>query len=68
MIALYLAKLVKQEPKDPSDWIALDIWALLSFIYVDILLAKPFLILVVGLVVKNKSCGNYSWEFFSGSF
>ena len=45
-------------PKDPPDWTVLNIWALLSFISVDIFLAKAFLTLVVCLVVRNKSCGN----------
>ena len=40
------------------DWVILDIWVLLSFISVDILLAKVFLVLVVCLVVGNNSCGN----------
>ena len=44
--------------KDPPDWVILDIWAILSFIPVDIFLAKAFLILVVCLVVRNNSCGN----------
>ena len=33
---------------------------LLSFISVDILLEKAFLILVVSLVARNNSCGNSS--------
>ena len=46
-------KLPNQKPKDPSDWIIFDIWTLLSFISVDVLLAKAFYILVVRLVVRN---------------
>ena len=38
----------------------LDIWALLTFISVDILSAKAFLILVVCLVRRNNSCDNSS--------
>ena len=54
-----LSKLANQKPKYPSDWIILDIWVLLylsfylSFISVDIFLAKTFLILVVCLVARN---------------
>ena len=39
-------------------WINLDNWALQSFIFVDILLAKAVFILVVCLVVKNNSGDN----------
>ena len=46
-------KLPNQKPKDPPDWIIFDIWTLLSFISVDVLLAKAFYILVVRLVVRN---------------
>ena len=49
----FLPKLPNQEPKDPLDWIILDIWASLSFISVDILLAKTFVVLAVSLVVSN---------------
>ena len=55
-----------QEPKDPTDWIILGVWDLLSFITVDILLANAVLVLVVCLVVSNNSHGNYSSsKFFS---
>ena len=53
-------KLPNQEPKDLPDWIILDIWALLSFISVDIFLAKAFLILVICFGVRNNSCDNSS--------
>ena len=33
-------KLANQEQKDPPNWVALDIWVLLSYISVAILLAK----------------------------
>ena len=33
-ICAFFPKLPDQEPKDPPDWIILDIWALLSFISV----------------------------------
>ena len=56
----FLPKLHSQEPKDPPDWIILDIRAFLSFISIDILLAKGFLISVVCLLVRNNSCGNTS--------
>ena len=40
----FFPKLANQEPKDTLDWVILDIWALLSFIFVEIMLAKAFLI------------------------
>ena len=52
--------LLDQKPKDLPDWIILDIWALLSFTSVDILLSKVFLSLFICLVVKNNLCGNSS--------
>ena len=57
-VSSFFPKLPKQEPKDPSDWIILDILVLLSYISVDILLPKTFLILTVCLVVRNNSCNN----------
>ena len=59
-VGAFFPKLANHEPKDPPDWIILDIWAWLSFISTDILLAKVFLILVVCLVVKNNLYGNSS--------
>ena len=59
-VSAFFPKLLDQEPKYPLDWIVSDIWVLLSFIYVAILLAKGFLVLVVCFVVKNYSCGNSS--------
>ena len=50
---LFFSKLANQKPKDPPGWIILDIWTLISFIPVDILLAKTFLFLVICLAVKN---------------
>ena len=49
----FFPKLTNQEPKVPPDWTILDIFALLSFMSVYILLLKRFLILVVCLVVRN---------------
>ena len=60
-----LPKLPNQEPKDPPDWVILDIWLLPSFISVEILLVKSFFILVVCVIVRNKSCGNSSSSKFS---
>ena len=61
----FLPKLANQEPKDSPYWFISGIWALLSFISVEILLAMAFLILVVCLVVRNNSCDNSSsWKFF----
>ena len=52
-VSVFLPKFPNQEPKDPPDWVILDIWALIRFVYADILLAKAFPILVVCLVVRN---------------
>ena len=43
----FFPKLPDQEPKYPPDWFILDIWALLSFKSVEILLAKEVLTLAV---------------------
>ena len=52
-------------PRNPSDLMILDNWVLLSFIYVNILSAKAFLIFVFCPFVNNKSWGNFtSWKFF----
>ena len=37
------ANLLNKDPKNPSDWIILEIWALENFKSVDILLLKAFL-------------------------
>ena len=47
-VSAFFPKLPNQETKDPHYWTILDIWALLSFISVDIN------ILVVFLVVRKK--------------
>ena len=60
----FFPKLPNQELKNPSDWIILDIWLSLSFIFVDIFLPKVFLVWVVCLVVRNNSCGNSSCSKF----
>ena len=68
-VSAFFPKLLNQEPKDPHDWIILDIWALLSFISVQILLAKTSLILVVCLVVRSNSYGSsLSSTFFLFNF
>ena len=59
-VSAFFTKFANQEKRDRSDWICLDIWALLSFISVDILLAKTIIILVVSFVVRNNSCDNSS--------
>ena len=56
----FFPKLSNQKPKDRPDWNILDIWALLSFISVGILLAKASLNVVICLVVRNNSCDNSS--------
>ena len=52
-----LAILLNNDPKNPPDWIILEIWALESFKSVDILLLKAFFSFVFCLVVNNNSCG-----------
>ena len=59
-VSAFFPKLPNQEPKGPPDWIILDIWALLSFISLDVLLEKAFLILVVCLFVRNNPCSSSS--------
>ena len=51
------ANLLNNDPKNPPDWIILEIWALESFKSVDILLLNAFLSFVFCLVVSNNSCG-----------
>ena len=53
------ANLLKNEPKNPPDWIILDIWDLDNFISVAILFSNTFLSLVFCLIVNNKSCGKF---------
>ena len=64
MLVLFSPKFSNQEPRDTPDSIILDVWVLPSFISVYILLTKVFLILVVFLVVRNNSCGNFSTSKF----
>ena len=53
-----LAILLKSDPKNPSDWIILEIWGLESFMSVEKLLLHAFLgFLVFYLVVSNNSWG-----------
>ena len=54
------ANLPDKAPRSPPDWMILDNCALLSFILVEILLAKAFLILVFYLFVRKSSCANSS--------
>ena len=49
------ANLLNNEPKNPPDWIILDIWVLDNFISVDIIFSIALLNLVVCFVVKNNS-------------
>ena len=42
-VSAFFPKLPNQEPKDPPDWIILDICALLSFISVNSIQQKHFL-------------------------
>ena len=59
-VSTFLPKLSNQEPKYPPDSIILDIWASLSFVFVDIFWTKALLIVVVCLVVRNNLCGDSS--------
>ena len=54
-VTTFLLNLFNQKPRNPADCIVLHISAILSFISVDILLAKAFLILVVCFVVRNNT-------------
>ena len=51
------ANLLNNEPKNPPDWVILDIWALESFILIDILFSNAFLNFVFCLVVYDNSWG-----------
>ena len=51
------ANLLNNGPKNPPDWVILEIWALKSFKSVDVLLLNAFLSFVFCLVVSNNSCG-----------
>ena len=66
LLVLFSPNYLIKEPKDPPDSIILDIWALISCISANILLAKKFLNLVVCLGVRNNSFG-YSLFFESYS-
>ena len=58
-VSAFFPILPNQEPKDPPNWIILDIRALVYSVSVDILLAEAFLILAVCLVVRNDSYRSY---------
>ena len=49
-VSTFFSRLPYQEPKDPADWIILDVWALLSFISVEILLENAFISVFVLLL------------------
>ena len=49
--------LLNNDPKNPLDWIILEIWALEIFKSVDILLLNAFLNFVFCVVVNNNSRG-----------
>ena len=51
------ANLLNEEPKNPPDWLILEIWALESYNSFGILLLKAFLSFAFCLVVNNNSCG-----------
>ena len=54
------ANFLNNEPKNPPDWITLDIWALKSFILIDILFSNAFLNFDFCLVVYNNSWSKLS--------
>ena len=57
-VSAFYPKLPNKKPKYPLDWIGLDIWKLLSFTSIAILLAITFVDLIVCLVVRS----NLSWD------
>ena len=59
------ASLPNNDPKNPADWIILEIWALESFKWVYILLLNAFLGFAFYLVVSNNSWGR---SFSSNTF
>ena len=52
------ANLLNNDPKNPSDWIILEILALGKFMLVDILLLNAFLSFAFCLIVKNNLWGS----------
>ena len=52
----FWSKLLLQEATNPSDWIMLDIWVLLSFYICWHIVSKWVFYLVVCLVDRNTSC------------
>ena len=52
-VSAFLPKLPNQEPKDPPNWIILDVWVLLIFVSVHILFSKVFFILFVCLADRS---------------
>ena len=52
----FWSKLLLQEAANPSDWIMLDIWVLLSFYICWHIVSKWVFYLVVCLVDRNNSC------------
>ena len=50
------ANLLSNEPKNPPDWIILDIYVLGRSISVDILFSNAFVNFIFCLVVNNNSC------------
>ena len=51
------ANLLNNDPKNPPDWIMLDIWTLESCISVDMLFSNAFLNFLFRLTVSNNSWG-----------
>ena len=67
---LFLSKLpialLNVWPKNLLNWMILDNWALLSFISLELLFVRAFIILIfLSCLVRNNSRVNYSyWKYF----
>ena len=62
------ANLLNSAPKNPPDWIILEIWALESVKLVYILLLNAFLSFAFGLVVNNIHEADHFHQSFLNSF
>ena len=60
------ASLLNNDPKNPPDWIILEIWALESFISVDKFLLSAFLSFVLLSIIIHKA--DHFRQTFSDSF
>ena len=62
------ANLLNNDPKNPPDWIILEIWALESFKSVDIMLLNAFLALFFVLLSIIIHEADHFHQTFSNSF